>query len=89
MPDNWESQYGLDPSDPSDASADPDNDGKTNLQEYQAGTDPTVAGGNVAEGGLGFSCVPVTAGAAGVLLVCVLVLAGLGALKRRAASRAR
>ncbi len=43
MPDAWEKEYGLNPNDPSDASADPDNDGATNLQEYLAGTDPTKA----------------------------------------------
>jgi len=32
--------YGLDPNDPTDANADPDGDGLTNLQEYLAGTNP-------------------------------------------------
>jgi hypothetical protein len=41
MPDYWEVQYGLNFQDPSDADADPDGDGLTNLQEYGAGTDPT------------------------------------------------
>lgn len=40
MPDDWETQYGLNPSDPSDATLDPDGDGKTNLQEYIARTNP-------------------------------------------------
>lgn len=40
IPDWWEIQYGLNPHDPSDASADPDGDGWTNLQEYQNGTNP-------------------------------------------------
>jgi WD40-like Beta Propeller Repeat len=40
MPDDWERQYGLNPTDPADAALDPDGDGKTNLQEYQAGTNP-------------------------------------------------
>jgi uncharacterized repeat protein (TIGR01451 family) len=39
LPNGWESQYGLDPT-TGDASADPDNDGRTNLQEYQQGTHP-------------------------------------------------
>ena len=39
LPNGWESDYGLDPS-TSDAGADPDGDGRTNLQEYQQGTHP-------------------------------------------------
>ena len=40
MPDTWETLYGLNPNNASDASSDPDNDGLPNLREYQAGTDP-------------------------------------------------
>lgn len=40
MPDYWEIAYGLDPSNPADAGLDNDNDGLTNLQEYQNGTNP-------------------------------------------------
>jgi YD repeat-containing protein len=40
MPDTWEVANGFNPFDPSDAAADADGDGLTNLQEYQAGTDP-------------------------------------------------
>lgn len=43
MPDDWEIAHGLNPFDLSDAAADPDGDGATNLQEYQRGTDPHVA----------------------------------------------
>jgi hypothetical protein len=40
MPDVWESQYGFNANNPSDANVDSDGDGLTNLQEYQAGTNP-------------------------------------------------
>jgi hypothetical protein len=43
MPDTWEQRYGLNPLDPTDATLDPDHDGLTNLEEYQAGTDPLHA----------------------------------------------
>jgi len=39
MPDSFELANGLDPNDPTDAAEDPDNDGLTNLQEFQEGTD--------------------------------------------------
>jgi len=42
MPDEWESRYGL-VGDNADAAADPDGDGRTNLEEYNAGTSPIVA----------------------------------------------
>jgi hypothetical protein len=40
MPDAWETKYGLDPNDPSDASSDQDNDGVSALDEFLAGTIP-------------------------------------------------
>jgi len=43
MPDFWEIQYGLNPNDASDAALDFEPDGLTNLQEYNAGSDPYVA----------------------------------------------
>ncbi len=42
MPDTWEIDNGLDPRDASDATADNDGDGDSNLAEYQAGTDPNL-----------------------------------------------
>jgi hypothetical protein len=41
MPDEWESRYGLDPNDPSDAASDQDNDGVTAFDEFLAGTIPS------------------------------------------------
>ena len=40
IPDSWKIAHGFNPNDPSVASADTDNDGLTNLQEFQLGTDP-------------------------------------------------
>ncbi|SGY87282.1 M4 family metallopeptidase [Moritella viscosa] len=39
MPDQWELDNSLDPNDPADASLDPDQDGLTNLAEYQVDSD--------------------------------------------------
>lgn len=41
MPDTFEIQFGLNPLDSSDATQDPDGDGFTNLEEFNAGTSPT------------------------------------------------
>lgn len=40
MSDAWETLYGLNPNSAADGSLDPDADGLTNLQEFEAGTDP-------------------------------------------------
>ena len=42
IPDAWEARYGL-VGDQTDAGADPDGDGRTNLEEYNAGTNPVIA----------------------------------------------
>lgn len=42
MPDIWEMEYDLDPFNPYDAFADNDNDGVTNLVEFQSGGSPHV-----------------------------------------------
>ena len=41
MADTWEDGYGLDPGDAADALLDGDGDGRTNLEEFEEGTDPT------------------------------------------------
>jgi hypothetical protein len=41
MPDAWETKYGLDPNDSSDANSDQDNDGVSALDEFLAGTIPS------------------------------------------------
>ena len=41
MPDDWETQYGLNPHDPSDAAKDLNGNGLSNLMEYTCGLDPT------------------------------------------------
>jgi hypothetical protein len=40
MPDAWEDLFGFDKEDPGDAELDADEDDFTNLEEYEAGTDP-------------------------------------------------
>ena len=40
LPDGWEIEYSLNPTDPWDSSTDPDEDNLINLQEYQHGTNP-------------------------------------------------
>jgi hypothetical protein len=41
MPDEWESKYGLNPNDPSDAAKDLSGDGYTNVEKYLNDIDPT------------------------------------------------
>lgn len=41
MEDGWEGRFGLSSTNPNDARLDADGDGYSNLDEYQAGTDPT------------------------------------------------
>jgi hypothetical protein len=47
LPDSWETQYGLDPNNPTGsdgADGDPDGDGVNNLTEYRMGRNPRIAG---------------------------------------------
>jgi len=41
MPDEWETKYGLNPKDPTDAVKDMNGDGYTNIEKYINGIDPT------------------------------------------------
>ncbi len=72
MDDVWEASNGLDPS-VNDASADPDGDGFTNIEEYQLGTDPNAVAPKE-----GCGC-DTSAGGAGWLAVLALL-----GLRRRA-----
>ena len=40
LPSAWETQHGLDPEDPADATGDPDQDQLNNSQEFQYSTNP-------------------------------------------------
>jgi len=42
MPDDWETRYGLSPNDASDAAADLNGDGYTNIEDFLNGLDPKV-----------------------------------------------
>lgn len=48
MLDTWETMYGLDPLDGTDADTDLDGDGISNLDEYNSGSNPSLAPGNTA-----------------------------------------
>jgi hypothetical protein len=40
VPDTWETSFGFDPADPTDAEADPDGDGRNQRVEFEQGSDP-------------------------------------------------
>jgi len=52
MADEWETIFGLNPSDPLDGNFDPDADGFTNLEEFLNSTMPVVAGDFTADGNI-------------------------------------
>lgn len=91
MPNAWELEYGLDPSDATDAGADLDADNYTNLQEYQVGTDPSnpsshpgdtvIPPGNSSEFPTAWL---IGAEAAGLAVVSVLLLLPAWRRRRRA-----
>ena len=49
LPNDWETQYGLDPLSPFDAWQDPDQDGALSRDEYANGTDPQTADASPAQ----------------------------------------
>jgi hypothetical protein len=53
MPNDYETENGLDPEDPSDAGEDPDDDGYSNFEEYKAETDPKDSSDYPGAGGNG------------------------------------
>jgi hypothetical protein len=61
MPDDWEAQYGLNPL-LNDAALDKDEDGYSNLEEYEAGTDPSDPGSIPGKGEGMFYVIPNKAG---------------------------
>jgi len=75
MPDAYEESKNFNSFDPDDASQDPDQDGKTNLAEFRAGTDPLDAG-SVPDGGA-------RGGLGGFGSTALLGLACLGMARRR------
>ncbi len=86
MPDGWEVTYSLDPNSGADATLDADDDGHSNLAEYQAGTDPSdpasfpVGPRTISTGG----CTP--SGASDLMgLFIAAILSRLG-MRRRARS---
>jgi hypothetical protein len=82
MPDGWEITYGLTPDNPSDASGDTDGDGVSNLDEYFAGTNPTVNEGTLSGGVEGLSCAAQRSGGSATFLA-LLAMTACAALRRR------
>ncbi len=69
MPDGWEDSHGLDPKTPS-ADNDADGDGKTDLQEYQDGTDPLIKEKKDDKGGFPFVIIV-------ILILVILIVIGI------------
>ncbi len=49
MPNSWEERYGFNPKNPNDAKTDNDDDGYTNLEEYENGDNPIKAQSSIKE----------------------------------------
>ena len=86
MPDDYEVRNDLDPT-LNDANADPDGDGATNIQEFNAGTDPQSAastpGGGGGSGGGGGGSGGGGGGGGGAVDAVLAWLVGLWLLARR------
>lgn len=70
MPDDWEVTHGLNPL-LNDANEDPDEDGRSNLDEFQEGTDPFIS--DIVEKPLPWFTIPSIAGVSFIIIISVMM----------------
>lgn len=73
MPDDWETLYGFDPLDPADGALDPDGDGRSNLVEFETGTNPLIPDS---------AAVPSLPWVGAVALAALLIMVAFAGLRR-------